>query len=645
MRKSIGMRSLVIGAVLCLAAGLPAAETVLRQEDFAGFERWKLEGQETLNAALDKEFSPGDTCIKYTFKVDDPAKGSAWPQQIRSFKPGIPLDGNDVYLEFDAYYKPVRGDVKLSVSPREMPEVRAPKFTVKPNEWTHLKLPLAGKRPGAKLSGYAFVIAKRSTKADSEAVYFIKNLRVVRGEKFEAQPVPAQRPGIFSKKVVPAASREKDTRQEIEIPNLVNNGYFRLGGKDFPPPGWTTGNVGTYGKSYHDGRSVHLPGSDRAGIALRQNGLVLVPGERYRISGYIRGGDFTGPMQGQVVVAGPRWSKIRGYLFTEKDIKPEWQYFEVVFTPEPSSSGEWETIIYRTGAGGGWIEVDRLIVEGLTEKALKESRNKYADDDFHTRYAEALKAGTFRSGPPSPEYKLVWSDEFDGDKVNETDWMVKSMDFQGKRPWRLVPNAVKLDGAGHAHLTVSLAADGKVEAPSMSTQKHESFVCGYFECRFKLHDSDLANASFWMLPEGRMDVRDPVHKGMEIDIMECISPSLDTLSHTTHWYSNVDGKKVSFSGGTRARTAPGLHQGWHTVALEWTPTDLIFYIDGIRSWKLNSKDHPIPVNPHYVILSFGGRYKEIAKKTGFKTSFMVDYVRVYQKQDGKSVMIRHEQKK
>jgi len=637
MTKLLVLKKRMIAAALCCIGALAAAaaESVVWKEDFSRFDRWRIEGPETLSAALDNDFSPGESCAKYTFKVDDPAAGRAWPQQLRAFKSAIPLDGNDIYLEFDAYYQPVKGEMNLRISMKDQAAVREPSFKLKPNEWTHVKVPLAGKKNGAKVAGYAFVVDKRSARANSEAVYFIKNLRIVRGDKFEVKPVSPRYTGIFSKKVVPAASREKDNREEIEIRNLVNNGYFRMGNKNFPAPGWTDYGVGSYGESYHDGRSVHLPGADQKTVALRQDGLVLIPGERYRISGYIRGGGFTGAMQGHIAVTSQNWSQIRGYFFSDKDIKPDWQYFEVVFTPAPSKSGEWETIIYRTGAGGGWIEVDRVIVEGLTEKALKESRNKYADDDFHERYAKAMNEG-FRSGPPSPDYKLVWSDEFDGDKVNTDNWKIYTLDFNGKRPYRLVPGAVKLDGKGHVLFTTSLAKDGVIEQPRIATERLKPFTYGYFECRFKLHDSDLANAAFWMLPEGHMDARDPVHKGMEIDIMEVILPSMNMLSHTTHWYSRIDGKFVSFSGGTRGRTVPGLNKGWHTVALEWTPTDLVFYIDGVRSWKLNTKDHPIPVNPHNLIFSFGGRHKEMAKVPGFKTTFMADYVRVYQKPNGRT---------
>ena len=185
-RHQIRLKVLAL-AVACFAGALLTAAgsgEVLWREDFSKFEKWRLSGPETLTAALDKEFSPGDTCLKYTFKVDDPAKGFAWPQHIRYFRPAIPLEGNDCYLEFDAFYKPVKGEMKLAISLKEIPDVKSPLFKLTPNAWTHVKAPIVGKIPGAKLSGYAFVIGRRSAKPDTEAVFYIKNLRIVRGEKF-----------------------------------------------------------------------------------------------------------------------------------------------------------------------------------------------------------------------------------------------------------------------------------------------------------------------------------------------------------------------------------------------------------------------------------------------------------------------------
>ena len=143
-----------------------------------------------------------------------------------------------------------------------------------------------------------------------------------------------------------------------------------------------------------------------------------------------------------------------------------------------------------------------------------------------------------------------------------------------------------------------------------------------------MHDSNLVNASFWMMPQKPMNPADPINTGIEMDIMECINPDRENVSQTTHWYD----KKNSFSGGTRARHVPGLSKGFHTFSLEWTPEELIFRIDGVESWRVNAKEHPIPGTPHHVILSFGAKWREVLKKPAdFSSTYTVDYVRVYQK--------------
>lgn len=441
------------------------------------------------------------------------------------------------------------------------------------------------------------------------------------------------RPGLFSQVVTPAKEVPLDNRLEIDIPNLLVNGYFREGGDLLPPRGWVGSIMETcgYGKGLHAGRTLFLRGKGER--FLRQNGIIMIPGEKYRVSGYIRGENFKG--DGHIGIACDNWSKIRAYYFSGKDIKPDWQYFEVVFTPDVSKAKEYEMIVYRKSGTDGYIEVDHLILEPLSQKGLQESRNKFHGNKFDENYAKALTEGKLRSGPPSGDYRLVWSDEFNGEKLDESKWKVYDMSaYREKRGYILTPDSVKLDGKGNLTMTTRLGKDGKtVESPRISSSGHFTFVRGYLEARIELHDSPLANCSFWMLPEGHMDPYDPVNKGMEIDIMECVNPALGMLSHTTHWY-NTDpktGKLVSFSGGTCARRVPGLDKGFHSLGFEWTDTEYVFFIDGVESWRLNAKDHPITVTPHNIIFSFGGRVKEICKQPGFTTAFRVDYIRFYQK--------------
>ena len=442
--------------------------------------------------------------------------------------------------------------------------------------------------------------------------------------------------GTFSLIFKPANEMPKDTRLEIEIPNLLRNGYFREGEKRIPPRGWAGLGMenAEYTDGLHDGRALRLAPGDFRYVACRQNGLVLIPGEKYRMSGYIRGVNFLG--KGTVVVACDNWSNGRGLHYNAKMLESgQWFYFEVVFTPTPSKAGEWEFILYRTPKEQGFVDFDRLILEAINPAIGQKSFNKFYGNKFDENYEKALKENSLRSGPPAPDYERIWADEFAGDKVDTSKWKVYDLvDYRESRGYIFSPENLQTDGQGNLLMRTTLGKDGVVKQSRLSTTGLHSWTYGYFECRFKLHDcDDLVNPAFWMLPEGQMDAYNPVEYGMEIDIMECPNPSRESLSHTTHWYSYdpEQKKRISFSGGTRPCNVPGLSKGFHTVGFEWTPNEYVFYIDGIESLRMNAETHPITRKNQNLILSFQGGVKKIREIPDFTTEFTVDYVRVYQK--------------
>jgi beta-glucanase (GH16 family) len=74
----------------------------------------------------------------------------------------------------------------------------------------------------------------------------------------------------------------------------------------------------------------------------------------------------------------------------------------------------------------------------------------------------------------------------------------------------------------------------------------------------------------------------------------------------------------------------GVSKGFHSFGLEWTPEKYSFYIDGLKFYEVSSGVSQIE---EYLILSMEtpNNLDEI-KKTVFPDEFIVDYVRVYQKQ-------------
>ena len=438
----------------------------------------------------------------------------------------------------------------------------------------------------------------------------------------------------FADKYVPA-SEHVDKRMDIEINNLLDNPYLKEGDKRIPPAQWDMTRPPEGGFEYAFGRyrAFKLNAVPGEAVVIGQVGLYLVPGEKYRVSGYIRGENFKGT--GEIGVIGKAFRDVKGFRFNTKKIKSDWHYFEADFVHELRDICRF--VMYIQKGSTGSILIERPKLEPLTEKGLKGSRRLLANDDFETRYAKAQAAG-FRSGPPSGDYELVWHDEFDGDKLDTTKWVNYVLDYRKKRNHMIdTPHYARLNGKGQLEL-VNEFKDGIFYSGYPHTRETYMPTYGYFECRFKLHKEDMLNAAFWLMPKNRNLEVDlgPEKNGYEIDIMECIVPSLDQISQTTH-YKAFDGKKYTIvSGATIARRMPGFRKGWHTVGLEWTPEGCRFFIDGVESFVLSKEYHPVSHVPLYMVLSFEVHrtLKARIAKEGkpWKSSvYSVDYVRVYQK--------------
>ena len=622
MKKNLGFPVFLLCMNMLLNSYAAEAEKIIYEGSPDDLSKWKSEVPELTVCSEKNIEGHKNGVIKLHFTVDN-NNGTTWPQALCGI-PETELEAN-TFVEFDYYIKPIKGKIKCGFGVRPANKCKEKGLPdVRPEEWHRIRLPLLLQNADtAKINALYFYIGEKYHQTGDEAIVYIDNIKIISCPKV----ILSADTTLTDAKLIPV-----DLRQEIEIPNLLVNGYFREGGTKLPPRGWDTSGQEklSYAASRHDGQAIRL-GASNGDVILRQYGIILIPGELYRISGYVRGDNFKGT--GGIGVICDNWSKFWGFKINSDLVKHGWYYFETVFSPGPSKSGDYHAVIYRQN-GSGSLDVDRVVLEPLTEKGLKESRNKLAGNKFDDDYAKALKEGRLKEGPPSDDYQLVWSDEFDGTQINQSKWKIYDMTtYKDKRGYVLTPKSVTLNGKGQLLLSTRLV-DGIVEQPRMSTcdGKYET-AYGYFECRAKFQQTNLANAAFWMLPAGHMDAHDPVHKGMEIDIFECVQPKLEKLSHTTHWYSKIDGKLVSYSGGTVARTVTGLPEGFHSIGLEWTPDEYVFYIDGVESLRFRKKDHPISINPHNMILTFGGRVKSIKEIPGFSDTFEVDYVRVYKKKD------------
>jgi beta-glucanase (GH16 family) len=225
--------------------------------------------------------------------------------------------------------------------------------------------------------------------------------------------------------------------------------------------------------------------------------------------------------------------------------------------------------------------------------------------------------------PPVPEgkaWKLVWHDEFDGAKLDETKWETPPDGKRRDAYW--MRQAVSLDGKGH--LAVRTLKDGEkyIDGCVRSRGKFEH-AFGFYVARVQLQKQQGHWSAFWLYNQSVGNAAHDGRAGTEIDIFE--KPWLDDrVQQTLHWGGY--GKQHQSAG--HVATVPGVMAGWHTFALWWKPDQYVFYVDGKETWR--STAGGVCQVPLYIKLSDEvGPWAGDIKKAALPDQFLVDYVRVY----------------
>jgi len=222
---------------------------------------------------------------------------------------------------------------------------------------------------------------------------------------------------------------------------------------------------------------------------------------------------------------------------------------------------------------------------------------------------------------PVEGYRLVWSDEFEGQALDREKWGYRAL---GKRRDAVnVKDTVSLDGQGHLVLTTWRRND-RYETAMIGTQGKFETAFGYFEARVKVQEELGHWSAFWLQSPTMGDpIGDPARAGTEIDVMEYLRKRGDVVQHTLHW----DGYGAHHQSAGKKVEVENFGQGWHTVGLLWTPDSYTFYVDGEKTWHT---EKGISQRPEYMILSLEvGEWAGNIAKANLPDRFYVDYVRVY----------------
>jgi len=275
------------------------------------------------------------------------------------------------------------------------------------------------------------------------------------------------------------------------------------------------------------------------------------------------------------------------------------------------------------------------------------------------------------------KWDLVWSDEFDGNALDENKWGYETNCWGGGNDERqcytdkdknvsvsdgtLKITAIRERVSGHAlpvhmHKTKKLAKEGKTQPYSsgrIRTIGKGDWRYGRFDIRAKLPGGQGVWPAIWMLPtdqhygtwasSGEIDIMETVNLGADCEA--CDGGKENRVHGTLHYGAEWPNNKYS---GTEVKM-PGAIDEFHTYSVVWSAGVMTWYINGekyarqtLEDWHSDSQKAegrilaPFDQRFHLILnLAIGGKWPERENEKGvnkknFPKTMEVDYVRVYQ---------------
>lgn len=209
----------------------------------------------------------------------------------------------------------------------------------------------------------------------------------------------------------------------------------------------------------------------------------------------------------------------------------------------------------------------------------------------------------------------VFDEEFNGALLDLSRWTSHEPQpgVPNPRVHTWLPEAVTLSG-GQLHIAVPANspdhAGGIVTTYGIFAQRY-----GRFEVQFRAPAAPGVRAEFLLLP---------IPEGMlpGIDAFRISGDTPNRVALANHWGNEQTRRSYSDSFAV-----PDLSKGFHTVAVEWEPRQITWFVDGKKTFE--STDG-VPQQPMYLVLDLAVD-KSAPPSSGIAPlpSFDIEYIRVY----------------
>ncbi len=282
--------------------------------------------------------------------------------------------------------------------------------------------------------------------------------------------------------------------------------------------------------------------------------------------------------------------------------------------------------------------------EGLSKEGVS-SENAY------TSSLDSMEVGGAPDFAPDG-YRLFWSDEFNGNQLNQANWSYEIGNGKGgwgnnEAQYYTDSNDEVSGGTLKIFAKREAVDDYRYTSTRIRTYGKVSTTYGYICARIKMSAVTGLWPAFWMLPEtgyGEDGVTWWPTSG-EIDIMENKGRISDKTSGALHYSSDGTGGNHTYLSGSANLDSI---EKFHVYAVEWTEYAMYWSVDGevfmtIQSSVWNrgyATEDGAPFHKEFHILlnmAVGGQFDNMKEPPNdwTESTMEVDYVRVYHASEDK----------
>lgn len=240
-----------------------------------------------------------------------------------------------------------------------------------------------------------------------------------------------------------------------------------------------------------------------------------------------------------------------------------------------------------------------------------------------------------------PKWKLIWSDEFEGDELNLKNWTRQVLPKPYNEEWQQYfdreENSFVKDGylVIKAIHTSDVHADKQYTSGRLHTGGKHSWKYGKIAARIQLPHGRGIWPAFWMLGDDVTEIggKTPWPKCGEIDILELYGTKDDAVVEANLHYDDNGHEHV---GAASFKLKQGIFaDNFHVFEIEWTKEKMTWLVDGhaYHSVDITAEVMSEFHANQYILLNIavGGTHAgRPDQTTPFPAQMYVDWVRVYQ---------------